>query len=236
MKSTFRGILLKKINYSENSLILQVFTREAGKQSFIFQGGKKKKGNALEALTIFDFEAYKRPESDLGKISNIDILNTDFLGVSHPLRGAISFFFTEVLIQLLNEETANTALYDELEQEIIMLNTAKRFTNYPLWILQFAAWTQGLTPRVINKESPIFFDIEEGGIVDHIPQGHLYVKDTSIAWLSICLEKTREEILALEIPANTRKQLFEHWFNYLKYHIDELKMPKSIEILSVVLR
>lgn len=42
MKTKDQAILLRKINYSETSLILTLLCRQSGLRTFIFQGGKKK--------------------------------------------------------------------------------------------------------------------------------------------------------------------------------------------------
>jgi len=71
-----RGIVLRKIDYSETSIILQVLTPTEGVKSFIFQGAKrkKKKGNIISSLALISIEFYQRGDSDMAKISAVEPL------------------------------------------------------------------------------------------------------------------------------------------------------------------
>ena len=69
MKRTDKAILLNRISYSESSLIITFYTFENGIQKFIFQGGKKK-AHQLFPLAISEITYYKRPDSDLGKLTS----------------------------------------------------------------------------------------------------------------------------------------------------------------------
>jgi DNA repair protein RecO (recombination protein O) len=68
MKKTDSGILLKRIPYSETSLVLTIFTLLEGKKSFLFQGAKKKKGNVLLPLSPIELTYFQRDDSQLAKI------------------------------------------------------------------------------------------------------------------------------------------------------------------------
>lgn len=68
------GILLKRFNYSETSLILHFFTLEDGFQAYIFRGGKKKKGNILQPLSLVEITSYHRKGDELKKITEVNPL------------------------------------------------------------------------------------------------------------------------------------------------------------------
>ena len=69
------GIVLQKTDYSETSLILKILTEDKGLQSFIFQGAKRKnkKGQLVSPLSVLSITYFQRKESDLSKISSIEL-------------------------------------------------------------------------------------------------------------------------------------------------------------------
>jgi DNA repair protein RecO (recombination protein O) len=69
MRLHTKGIVLRKTDYSETSVVLQILTPKFGVKGFIFQGAKRKnkKGNIIAPLSIIDIEYYQRNESDVAK-------------------------------------------------------------------------------------------------------------------------------------------------------------------------
>ena len=55
-----KGIVLRKVDYSETSIILSVLSPNDGVKSFIYQGAKrkKKKGNLITSLAQISIEYY----------------------------------------------------------------------------------------------------------------------------------------------------------------------------------
>lgn len=233
MKSVQTGILLKKLNYSETSLILHFYTLEEGFKPFLFQGGKKKKGNILHPLSIVEIESYQRPESELGKISAISpqpaLQNIPF----NPIKGGLSFFLTELIAQCLKSSDSDQRMFNFLIEEIKWLDSATEITNYPIWFLVKFADLLGFAPHVLAENS-LFFDLEEGELTRFHPKGHLFLQNDSIPILEELLSKPKTQFLTHKITKTNRKQLIENMIEYYKRHISNFKSPKSLEILQTV--
>jgi|SaaInl1SG_22_DNA_1037389.scaffolds.fasta_scaffold00105_8 DNA repair protein RecO (recombination protein O) len=230
MKLVLNGILLSKIDYSESSLILKFFTKEEGLVSFLFQGGKKKKGNALFPLSIAEINCYKRSDSSLSKISGIDILAVDQELFFNPIRSSILFFVAEICAATIQNEEEDLALYTFLENEIAFIHETKEFTNYPIYFLLNYSKYLGFYPQPLAEAS--FFDLEEGEFTVGKPVGHKYVKDESIPILNNLVNKHPAEILASDIPKKQRKQIVQNLLIYYRYHQAGFKELKSIQVLE----
>ncbi len=65
-----RGIVFRTTNYSENSVIVQVFTEKFGMQSYLVGGAKKPKArirmNMLQPLHLLDMIVYHKPAGNSG--------------------------------------------------------------------------------------------------------------------------------------------------------------------------
>lgn len=233
MKSIDHGILLKKINYSETSLILHFFTLEKGFQAYLFQGGKKKKGNVLQALSIIEINAYQRPDSDLGKISTIA---PDFVPQSipfDPLKSGLAFFMTEVLEQALRSSDEDQKMYEFLQQEIHWLDDSEAITNYPIWFMLKLADQLGFGIQQVGVDGKIF-DLQAGIISNQTPEGHAYENDAAVNELRTLIQLKKEEVLALHIHKVHRKQIVEHLISYFRWHIEGFKPPKSLQVMQTI--
>lgn len=233
MKLVHHGVLLKKINYSETSLILQFYTKEKGIQSYIFQGGKKKKGNGLQVLNIVEIEAFLRPESELGKITRVHS-NYVFKDIPfNPIKCGLAFFLAELLIKSLKATGCEPKTYDFIEQEIKWLDDATHLTNYPFWfVLRFSSFL-GFSPRIID-EQPLFFDLQEGELIRSLPTNQLYIKNDAVKWIKWMLISNKNETLEKQIPKTIRTLLLETLLDYYAFHLEEFKQLKSLNVLKTI--
>lgn len=233
MKSIQHGILLKKHSYSESSLILNFFTLENGFQAYIFQGGKKKKGNILQALSIVEITSYQRSDSDLGKITEI---NSDYVPQSipyHPIKSGLAFFITEVLAQVLRSSDRDVEMYSFLNHEVQWIDNSEEMTNYPIWFLLKLAHQIGIGIHIDHANGKIF-DLQDGVISNQTPSSHLYIKDETVNLLKELLNSDKNEVLALHIHKNHRKHITDYLINYFRVHVSGFKTPKSLSVMQTI--
>ena len=235
MKVIHHGILLKKRNYSETSLITTFYTLEQGVQTYIFQGGKKKKGNALHALSCFELEAYFRSDSELGKLTAVypdPILNNLPF---HPIKTSISFFIAELLGYCLSTSEPDEALFQFLKQEIQWIDQSNELTNYPIWFLVTFLNYLGCVPQ--NETShPTYLDLKEGEFLTHLPrEGFQYFDDAAVPYWSQMMSQTKNEALGTPLPIVIRKLLLHNLLHYYAHHVPGYKTPKSLEVIRTVL-
>lgn len=235
MKAIYNGILLKRIDYSETSLVLQFYTAEEGVQSFLFQGAKRKnkKGNFLQALSIVEISSYSRPDSDLGKITAINPIFVPQQIPFHPLKSGVVFFMAEVLLSVLKSTDSDVGLYSFLEQEIKWLDVTDELTNYPLWFLLKLTDKLGIGVHVEDSKGKIF-DLQDGIISNRLPSSHLYVNDHLIPTLIELMQSTKTTFLAFPMNKIRRRELMHHLIDYFQLHISGFKPPKSLSVLQTL--
>ena len=232
MKIVQQGILLRKLNYSESSLILSFFTLEEGLQSYIFQGGKKKKGNILQVLTLVEIEAYFRPDSELGKITAI---SPTYLLQSipfHPIKSGIAFFIAEVVGMCFKSTNVDARMYFFLKERIEFLDKTDETTNFPLLFLIDLTKQLGFEPNIIGK-NPRYLDVVDGELVDHQPTGHIFIYDNTIPLLTELLSPT-DELKKIRMSKLDRQQLLQNLLVYYQHHVEGFKTPKSLAVLQAV--
>lgn len=233
MKSKGHGILLQKINYSETSLILKLYTAEKGIQSYLFQGGKKKKGNILLPLSVVEYEYYQRQDSDLGKLTLIDPTFVFQEIPFDPIKSSMAFFVAEVLFKVLKSTDTEQELFSFLVNEIAFLDHTDEITNYLLWYSLELSKHLGFYPQQAAGEAK-YFDLEEGEFLNYAPSGHIYIKDDSILILNKLLDFEKEEFLAQQLSSENRKLILQHLMSYYKFHVEGFKELKSLEVIEQI--
>ena len=235
MKQKDQGIVLKKIPYSENSLILTFFCREAGLKTFLFQGGKKKKGNSLFPLRVIELEYYARNDSTLAKLSNIDTAIHTTSNLTHPIKSALLFFFAEMLQNLLHYDQKDEAFFLFLATEFHAFDVNPYQANYPIWfMLELTKWL-GVEPQV-ESESSSFFEGENGLITDSSPatSQKIIASGEHIQALAFMLKNSKEKAMQLPLTAAIRNKAVRSLLHYFSLHFSSFSSLKSLEVLEEV--
>lgn len=231
---TTEGIVLQKTNYSETSLILKVLTQEKGLQSFIFQGAKRKnkKGQLVSSLSILNITYFQRKESDLSKISSIELAQVFKDIPFNPIKSSIVFFMNEVLQKTIKEEEANSELYFFLKHSLEILDVTQQYSNFPIKFLLELLKHLGYYP--IIEKNATYFDYLNGKLTKHQPNHPNYMDGKNIEYLKVLFDTnyTNED---LKIPYKNRQTILSNILDYYKMVIGDFKSLKSLDVLEAVL-
>jgi DNA repair protein RecO (recombination protein O) len=229
LKQIDHGILIHKLTYSESSLILSFYTQQNGIQKFIFQGGKKK-GTAIYPLSLLELTYYRRPDSELGKLTGVSASESIQHIPFHPVRSAIAFFIADVVRQCLKTEQDDEALYQFLKEKILELDTTEELALYPIFFLSDFSYHLGMFPN-IPEEGGKFFILNEGEFTGYKPIGEIIVEGEVVDYLIKIFEGERSELSHTQL----KKEAFEVLLNYYALHIPKFDTSSSLDILREVL-
>jgi DNA repair protein RecO (recombination protein O) len=230
MKQTDNGILLNRITFSENSLITTFFTENSGIQKFIFLGGKKKVGN-LYPLGIYELTYYKRPDSELGKINQAELVNSMNNIFFNPTKSVIAFFVAEILYQGIKSEEKDTELFSFITKEINQLEHENQVKIYPaLFLLNFISQL-GIRPHVESKDS-LYFDLEQGVFTLNALKSDRIIHSNAGIAIRECLLETENHSESLVANA---KEVVAILITYLTIHLPNFRGQKSLELAKEIL-
>ncbi len=233
MKNTDRAILLNRISYSESSLIVTYYTFENGIQKFIFQGGKKK-AHQLFPLSLSEITYYKRPDSDLGKLTSAESYQLLKEVPFNPIKSTIAFFIAEVLLKCLKTEESEKDLFLFLEEEIIRLDQFDNFTYFPiLFLIKFSHYL-GIFPHKENNNC-IYFNLMEGVFVQIKPAGDIYYTGESVELISSIISKINEPVLTLSTSKKVRENALQIMVQYYQLHVPQFKELNTFEVIKEIL-
>ena len=171
MKKVDQAFFLKRIPFGDSSTIVTLFTRTYGKQTFMFQGGKKKGSNSYPLQQI-ELEYYKRPESELGKISKLALLDQSLTLQlqQEPIRALVVMFMAEVLLQCLKPNHPDEEMFDYVQDELITLLTTSELQVIPILFLVHVSDHMGILPA-IEEQNKLVFHLDEGEFSNASRQG-----------------------------------------------------------------
>ncbi|MCG8582016.1 MAG: DNA repair protein RecO [Bacteroidales bacterium] len=235
MIHTSKGIVLNHIKYKETSIIVNIYTQQFGRQSYMVNKvrSKRNKGNAilLQPLTLLDMEVYHRPKSDIQRIKDFK--------VAHPLssipfkqeKRAMAFFLTELMSKVLIEEEENTDLFEFIYHSVEVFDTGiEGDYNFHLFFLFHLTRFLGFGPQTNNIDAP-YFDLMNGYFTNSEPSHGFSISGGYLANWKQLLDVNIQNLESIRLSGEERYLLLENLLEYYNLHIDSLGELKSLPIV-----
>lgn len=231
-----RGIVLHRTKYAENSVIVNIFTREAGVQSFIVKGAYSKRSRSVMAL-LDNLSIVELNFDDNGK--NIKYLREVSLHYSYSLvpfdmvRRTLLIFYNELIYKILREFQADTAFYDFVEKSIIDLDLPETvLTDVHLKFMVQLTHVMGIFPQANYTDYYKIFSIEESCFVHEYFDypNFLSIDASAYLWQLMSGQPPKEFP-----PKIVRNELLFGLIQYFEQHNEQIRSIESVEILSQLL-
>jgi len=235
MQYKSRAIVLHKIDYSDTSIIVYLFTEKFGRQSFLIKGAKRKnskiKSIAFQPLFLLEIEAYHKIKNNLQILKEIKVEPVLYSISNNIIKSSISLFIAEVLYHTLKEETANPETFNYIYNSIQVLELQdENINNFHIHFLIGLTKYLGFFPN--NNYSNNYFDLIDGSFKNHIPSHNHFLnkKQSEILYLLI----SRKSGQNIPIMAKNKIEFLAKLMEYYKIHIDGFGDIKSLHIFNTL--
>lgn len=237
MLTTTNAIVLSKIKYRDNDLIVKCYTQKYGVVSYILRNvASSKKGNSKTAyfqlLSQLQLVVLHKNNRSLQEVKEI---KTHYMYSSlqtHVVKSSIVFFLSEVLSSTLKEEEDNQNLYSFLETTLQWLDTNTEYANFHLLFLLKLTKHLGFYPEMAeNNEN--WFDLTEGTFQE-IKTNMYAVSGENLILLKQLLGTNFDELNAIKINSNQRQAFLKMMLLYFELHLEGFKKPQSLQIFNQV--
>lgn len=228
MLTTLTAIVLATYPYSESSLIVQVYARDHGAQSWLVNSVRKPKPkfsqSLFQPLTLLEAVVYLKPNGQLLRVSELRCP-----AIYHTLpydikKTSITLFLAEVLSKLLRQYPTNPELFDFLAHCTLGLDAATEdYESSHLYILAAMLTHLGLGP--IDGPT-LLAQIHGVAGADYSEPELIKLLDTVLAGGNGA---------QIELNKHQRNAILDLLIRYLRSQFVELGSLKSQDILSVVL-
>jgi DNA repair protein RecO (recombination protein O) len=231
LKQQSKGIFIHKSAYSESSLIVSFYTEDAGMQRFLFQGGKKKAAG-LFPCSICEITYYRRPDSELGKLTEAQIYSSLSQVPFNPVHGTVAFFFADIIRNVLKSETEDRDLFLFLCRSIQQMDELKT-QDLSLFVIYFLIRLTeylGIEPQV-QAQHKRFFMPSEGLFTDLERLDTITFSGEGVALIQNLLS----ERTILEVSSIAKKDALDILLTYFRLHIPNFNVDRTLDILRELL-
>ena len=233
-----RGIVLRKIPYSETSIIADIYTETDGKMSCIISGVRKPRArisaSMLEVMSVVEMVVYASEKSTLNRIRELKPAYT-FRTIPFDVRkGAILLFMGEICSKTIREEEPNEELFACILKYLVRLDEATGgFGNLHLFFLVELADLLGFGPDTNYSRQNNIFDFMGGRFTSQVPNHNYHTTDAAKLATMVRIARGSDEELSLS--RSDRNQLVDQLVLFFRLHIETLKDVKSHIVLREIL-
>lgn len=237
MPASTQAIVLSGIRYGDTSLIVKVYTREFGLQTYMVRGvlsrrkGKVKAGH-FQPLTQLEITGSVPPSGKMGHLRDAAIAYPYATLQSDIRKSSLALFLSEVLAQAIREESPNHALFEYLESALQWLDHQEHVANFHLRFLLGLTRYLGFYPDQTDNGAP-YFDLVEGAFTHRLPLNPVLSGEV-LADFNIILGTNFDELHGVKMTQKRRRALLKALVQYFQIHLHGFKEPRSLGVLDEV--
>lgn len=132
--SKTKGIVLRASGFGETSLVVQMFTRDFGVQSYIVNSvrvdGAKNRMGFFQPMTLLEVVVYHKEKEGVKRMKSFGLLPVHQLSTQSTVKGMIGVFIADVLKRTIHDGEAYPELFDWivlLLEDLIATSSTKEF-------------------------------------------------------------------------------------------------------------
>lgn len=230
------GIVIRRMNYRESSMIVDVLTESHGLIGGIVSGVRQKKPRMSPVLFtpgyVLDVVFY---ENDPGKLWRIKEASMKLRYDRIPfdiVRGNTALCICELIKKMVHGHNPNPEFYDFVHRYLSLLDEIEKPGNVLVHFLIGFSAHMGFEPKEREGEDHVYFDLRTGWFQEVSP-GHPMVLDQRISELLYRLLKTDlDQLTEVRMSRSDRQKLTDGLIDFIRYHSDSFSMIRSFEVLK----
>lgn len=235
-----RGIVFKTTDYSESSVVAQIFTEKFGLQSYLINGVRKPKAkikqNILQPLHLLDMVVYHKVSGNIQRVAEIRHLPI-FQSIPYNIvKSSLAMFLNEVLYKSIRQQAPDEVLFEFLFHAIEILDSMEQGLSYfHLYFLLRLTRFLGFYPDRTLAASADYFDLKNGdySLTQPLHSSILHPPYTR-QWTNL-LDSNFDNLHNLHIPSTDRKVILNKILDFYQLHLAEFGQIKSHQVLEEVL-
>lgn len=247
MLSKTEAIVLHAIKYGDKKVIVDMFTRQHGRLSFVVTLPKTAQGKLkkqyFQPLTLLTIEADVRPQLQLQKLRDASILTPLPTLLSNPAKLSISLFLSEFLFHALKGEQQNAPLFDYVASGIQWLDESERgYANFHLTFLMHLSRFLGFYPnleergelRVESGESVqnLYFDLRAATFCGAPPLHRDFLMPDEAGMLRLMMRMDFATMHLFRLNREQRGRCIEVALQFYRLHLPDFPDLRSLDVLK----
>lgn len=239
MIERLQGIVLRTVKYSDNDMMVDMFTDMRGRTTFNVRVARKSRSlssaSLWRPLSLVEFDTDIRPNRAVNNIKNARAM-VDYNGINASLEKSCQvLFMAEVLYHALKNEPRNRALYDFINLSMQWLELAEQgYANFHIVFSVQLMRFLGIFPNLDTYYPNAFFDMMEGNY-SLMPPPHAYsLRPPETEALPVLARLRYTTMRRLKWSRAQRGRCLKLLNDYYRLHIPSFPELKSIDVLTEV--
>lgn len=238
MVEILTGVVLRTIKYSDNLVVVDMYTKERGRSSFLLpvsRGKRSKVRNVLfQPLSMLTFTVNLGKRGGLSRISDAQpyiLYNTIPYDV---IKSSVAIYIAEFLTAVLHEEGSNESLFAYLDYSLSFFDNVDDNVSADFHILFLLQLTRflGIYPNVENSSQYSYFDLMAGTLVNEHPLHAHYLSPEDTRNFIKLLSVDFNSMHTLSMNRKARGEYLALIQNYYSLHIPDFPSLRSAEIFK----
>ena len=245
------AIVLHAFKYGETRIIVDMFTREQGRLSFIVPLPKTQKSRLkkqyFQPMTLLEVECDLRQRVQLQKLKDARMLTAYANIPFSPEKLAISLFTAEFLYHALRSEQKDVPLFSYICDSMLWLDTVETgFANFHLTFLMRMSRFLGFYPNLDLTPNPsqrsegilkdegseLFFDLREGRFCSSAPMHRDVLQPAEAGLIRQMMRMDFPTMHLFQLSRHDRNRITEVLLHYYRLHIPQFPELKSLSVLQ----
>ena len=239
MLATTEGIVLHQVKYGESSVIVNIYTREFGRQAYLMNAARSKKSKnragLLQPLFLVDLVGYQKETREVQRIK--EIKNTPaYQNIPFDVTKSTQvIFLAEILSKTLREQESAPPLFDFLKNTLMYFDWMEsRSANFHLWFLFRLTEYLGFLPDTRKVGFEGWFDMRKGAVVPFEPSHPFFIQKEATRILCQLSELKIGDLEHWKILRNMRRLLTAKLVEYYKLHFENMGEVKSLKVMQEI--
>lgn len=240
------AVVLHSLKYGETRVIVDVFTKEAGRLSLIASLPKtprsRLKKQYFQPMTLLEVTYEQRQHAQLQKLKDARLLwpYADIPFSAEKL--ALSLFIAEFLYHALRSEQRNELLFCYITDSMQWLDMAQAgYANFHLTFLMRTSRFLGFYPNLeeggTRKEEgevplPLMFDLREGRFCTVAPLHRDFLQPEEAHLIHLMMRMDFSNMHLFRLSRRDRNRIVEVLLQYYRLHIPQFPELRSFDVLK----
>lgn len=246
------AVVLRTVKYGDGRIIVDMFTRQQGRLSFIVPLPKsphaKIKKQYFQPLTLLNIESRLRPQAQLQRLSDVSLAASLPSILSSPDKLAVGLFLAEFLCHALRDEQQNEPLFDYISSSIEWLETAEsHYANFHLVFLMRLSRFLGFYPNLseergkwnVERDYPPpstlhpspFFDLRNATFCTEAPLHPDFLMPQEAEHVRVLMRMDFFTMHLFRLSRAERNRILEILLLYYRIHLPSFPELKSVDVL-----
>jgi DNA repair protein RecO (recombination protein O) len=232
------AIVLHSLKYGESKIIVDMFTREAGRLAFVVPIPKTSKSHLkkqyFQPMTLLEIEGDIRQNVQLQKLKDARILTAYTSIPFSPEKLALAFFVAEFLYHALRSEQQNVALFSYICSSMLWLDMATgNYANFHLTFLMHLSRFLGFYPNLeVSDEWNMMFDLREGRFCTSAPTHRDFLQPDEARLIHLMMRMDFPTMHLYRLSRMDRNRIADVLLQYYRLHIPQFPELKSLSVLQ----